>query len=195
MRGVPDLELIDLSDAGLEPSDAEEEIEVFDTFAENARAKARYFRRLTDLPTIADDSGIAVDALGGAPGVRSKRFSPAGFDLSGEERDRENLEHLLRLLGDLPLARRTARYVCAAALDTGEASEPRTFLGEAEGLILGRPRGRGGFGYDPIFFDQRSGKTFAELTPAEKDAVSHRGAAFRALGGYLSGSTLEGGES
>jgi XTP/dITP diphosphohydrolase len=195
LRGVPELDLIDLNDARVEPSEEEEGIEAFDTFAENALAKAHYFRRRTGLPTIADDSGIVVDALDGAPGVRSKRFSPAGLELSGEARDRENLEHLLRLLGDLPLARRTARYVCVAALDTGEGEEPRTFSGTAEGLILGDPRGRGGFGYDPIFFDQRSGKSFAELTPPEKDGISHRGAAFRALGHYLSSSTLEGGEA
>lgn len=195
MRGVPDLDLIDLNDVGAEPREEEEGIEVFETFAENAAAKARYFQELTQLPTIADDSGIVVDALEGAPGVRSKRFSPAASELSGEERDRENLEHLLKLLGDLPLAHRTARYVCVAALDTEGDGKPRTFSGTAEGLILGRPRGRGGFGYDPIFFDQHSGKTFAELTPGEKDAVSHRGAAFRALGRYLSESTLEGGET
>lgn len=195
MRGVPGLDLIDLNDAGVKPSEEEEGIEAFDTFAENAVAKARYFRERTGLPTVADDSGIVVDALDGAPGVRSKRFSPDAAGLSGEERDRDNLQHLLRLLGDLPLARRTGRYVCVAALDMGADEEPHTFTGTAEGLILGRPRGRGGFGYDPIFFDQHTGKSFAELTPAEKDAISHRGGAFRELGRYLSGSTLEGAET
>ena len=181
LRGVRGIELVDLNDAGLAESPEEDEVERFESFEENARAKAEYFARRTGLPTIADDSGIAVDALGGAPGVRSKRYAPATDGLSGEERDRANLLHLLEALGGRPPAERGARYVCVAALHLGDASGPELFRGEVEGLVLDRPRGFGGFGYDPIFFHPRSGRTFAELSAAEKDAVSHRGAAFRAL--------------
>lgn len=184
-EAVP-IDVIDLNDAGVEPTEAEDDIEVFDTFEENAVAKALYFQGLSGIPTVADDSGLVVDALGGAPGVRSKRYAPNPHELDGEARDKENLEHLLRELGETPLARRTARYVCVAALVEDEASPPKVFTGVAEGLILGSSRGRGGFGYDPVFYDQPSGKTFAELTPEEKNSVSHRGQAFRALAAHLS---------
>ncbi|MEX1255992.1 MAG: non-canonical purine NTP pyrophosphatase [Gemmatimonadota bacterium] len=184
LRGVPGLELLDLNDAGVRPTAEEEDIERFETFEENALAKARHFHTLSGLPVVADDSGICVDALGGLPGVRSKRFCPGGELLTDEERDRANNEYLLRLLGDLDLAERKASYVCIAALVEGEGP-PHLFEGKASGLILGNARGKGGFGYDPLFFDPLEGKTFAELSPAEKDARSHRGAAFRALAGHL----------
>jgi len=184
LRGIPGLHLMDLNDAGVPRTAEEEGIERYETFAENALAKARYFHSLSDEPVVADDSGLCVDALGGLPGVRSKRFSPGGELLADEERDAANNEYLLRLLGDLDLAARTASYFCVAALVTGEG-EPHLFEGQAPGLILGHARGKGGFGYDPLFFDPLEGKSFAELTPAEKDARSHRGAAFRALGDYL----------
>ena len=187
LQRVPALQFVDLNDVGVPWSEGEEDIEAFDSFRENAVAKARYFHRLTGLPTIADDSGIVVDALGGAPGVHSKRFAPVDENLLGEERDRENLEHLLRGLADVALAERAARYVCVAALVTAEDEKPTTFEGTAEGLILGNGRGGGGFGYDPVFFDPASGRTFAELTPAEKNAISHRGAAFRDLAAHLTG--------
>ncbi len=188
LRGVPDLQLVDLNDVGIPETPAEDEIEVYETFEENAVAKARYFHERSGLATVADDSGLVVDALGGAPGVRSKRFAPISGELSGEERDQENLEHLLRELANVELAERTARYVCVAALIDQDGGTPRTFVGTAEGLILGNGRGRGGFGYDPVFYDRASGNTFAQLTPDEKNAISHRGAAFRALAGHLSGS-------
>ena len=178
---------MDLNDAAVQPSRAEEGIEVFDSFEENARAKARYYFRATGLATVADDSGLVVDALGGAPGVRSKRFAPLTAEVTGEERDRENLEHLLRELADSALAERTARYVCVSALLHPDAGECKVFRGVSEGLILGARRGGGGFGYDSVFFDRASGKTFAELTPHEKNAVSHRGHAFRGLAAHLSG--------
>jgi XTP/dITP diphosphohydrolase len=117
--------------------------------------------------------------------VRSKRFSPDQH-LEGEELDRANVEHLVERLGELPLAKRTARYVCVAALVTHEGEW--TFRGEAPGLILGRPQGWGGFGYDPVFFQPELGKTFAQISEAEKNARSHRGKAFRALAGHLGGS-------
>jgi len=186
LRGVPGLHLMDLNDAAVQPSRAEEGIEVFDSFEENARAKARYYFRATGLATVADDSGLVVDALGGSPGVRSKRFAPLTAEVTGEERDRENLEHLLRELAGSTLAERTARYVCVAAVLHPDAGECNVFRGVSEGMILGARRGGGGFGYDPVFFDRASGKTFAELTPDEKNAASHRGHAFRALAAHLS---------
>ena len=186
LRNEPSLELVDLNAAGVPVSKDEDLIEEFDTFEKNAIAKATYFHWQTRLPTVADDSGIVVAALDGAPGVRSKRFAPVGEAVTGEERDRENLEHLLRELSDLDLAKRTARYVCVVALVKGGGRKPSVFRGTAEGLILGHGRGKGGFGYDPVFYDQRLGKTFAELTPDEKNAISHRGIAFRDLAFHLS---------
>ena len=186
LRSERRLELVDLNAEGVPVSKDEDLIEEFDTFEKNAIAKATYFHRRTHLPTLADDSGIVVDALDGAPGVRSKRFAPAAEGATGEERDRQNLECLLRELSDLDLPERTARYVCVVALVAGQGRKPRLFRGTAEGLILGHGRGKGGFGYDPVFYDQRLGRTFAELTPDEKNAISHRGVAFRDLARHLS---------
>ncbi len=185
LRGVPGLDLVDLMGVGLDPTPDEEEVEVFDTFEGNAVAKARYYAERLGAPVVADDSGLEVDALDGAPGVHSKRFAPVPPEVEGEERDRANNEHLLTLLGDLDLARRTARYVCVAAFLETPDGAPIVARGEVEGLILGRPAGWGGFGYDPLFYHPASGKTFAELDPAEKDALSHRGRAFRALAEML----------
>lgn len=185
LRGDPSIDVVGLGDLGIPWSEKEEEIEVFDTFDENAMAKARFFAPLTGLPTVADDSGLVVDALGGHPGVRSKRYSPQADALSGEERDRANLDYLLDELGDLPLAQRTARYVCVAAFVDADRNREIVVEGTCEGLILGRPRGRGGFGYDPAFLDSASGRTLAEMSPAEKDEISHRGRAFRALADTL----------
>ncbi len=181
---VPGLELLDLTTAGIPETEEEEGIEAFETFEENAAAKARYFARQSGLATVADDSGLVVDPLDGRPGVRSKRFSPRGRVLSGLERDRANNEYLLELLGDLALSRRTARYVCVAALVGGEQGDA-SFRGEAEGLILGRPRGSEGFGYDPLFFDPALGRTFAEIPREEKNRRSHRGRAFQAVAEHL----------
>lgn len=182
---VPGLELLDLDDARVEYSPDEEELEPFETFEENAGSKAAYFRRLTGLPTVADDSGLEVDALDGKPGVRTKRFAP-GDDLEGEERDLANNAHLLALLEGRPGPERGARYVCVAALAM-EEEEILTFRGEAPGIVLTEPRGGGGFGYDPIILDESSGRSFAELTDTEKNERSHRGRAFRALGDLLKG--------
>jgi XTP/dITP diphosphohydrolase len=183
LADVPGLELMDLSDAGVEYSPREEELEPFDTFEENASSKARYFRSKTGLPTVADDSGLEVHALDGRPGVRTKRFAP-GDDLEGEARDQANNAHLLRLLEGVPHEERGARYVCVAAL-AGEKGDVAVFRGEAPGVVLDGPRGGGGFGYDPIILDEASGKSFAELTADEKNTRSHRGGAFRALGEAL----------
>jgi len=179
LGAVPGLRVIDLDSAGIAKDPAEEELEPYDTFEENARSKAEYFQAKSGMPTVADDSGLAVDALGGAPGVRSKRFAP-DRGLNGKELNQANNEHLLAQLGDLDLAARTGRYVCAAVL-VGAQELPVVVRGEAEGLILGQPRGDGGFGYDPFFFDPKVGKTFAELDMEQKNARSHRGKAFRAL--------------
>ena len=144
------LRLVDLDEAGVPYDLREEELEPYKTFEENAASKAEYFHRLTGLPTVADDSGLAVDALGGAPGVRSKRFAPNPAGLVGEARDRANNAHLLGLLAGRPASERTARYVCVAALVGGEEGDSVTMLrGEARGVIAPAPRGKGGFGYDP----------------------------------------------
>lgn len=183
LGAVPGLCLIDLDSAGITKDPAEEELEPYETFEENARSKAEYFHAKSGIPTVADDSGLAVDALGGAPGVRSKRFAP-DRGLDGRELDQANNDHLMARLGDLDLAARTGRYVCAAVL-VGAAEVPVVVRGEAEGLILGEPRGRGGFGYDPYFFDPKIGKTFAEIDVVQKNERSHRGRAFRALADEL----------
>jgi XTP/dITP diphosphohydrolase len=183
LADVPDLELFDLEGVGVSYSPEEEELEPFDTFEENAASKARYFRRKTGLPTVADDSGLEVDALHGAPGVRTKRFAP-GDDLTGDARDQANNAHLLFRLEGQPFENRGARYVCVAAL-AWEEDTVETFRGEAPGVVLEAPRGGGGFGYDPIILDESSGKSFAELTAEEKNARSHRGGAFRAMGEAL----------
>ncbi len=183
LADVPGLELLDLDDAGVRESPEEEGLEPFDTFEANARSKAQYFHERTGLPTVADDSGIAADALGGAPGVRSKRFAP-DQGLEGLERDLANNRHLVRLLSDVAPEARTARYVCVACL-VGVGGAPHLFRGEAPGLIVSDPRGEGGFGYDPHVFDPEVGLTFAEMPPDEKNRRSHRGKAFRALGDAL----------
>jgi XTP/dITP diphosphohydrolase len=179
----PGLRILSLDEAGIPYSPEEDRIEIFDTFEENAKAKAAYFNSLCGAATIADDSGLEVVVLDGAPGVRSKRFAPAPH-LTGEERDQANNQHLVQLLASHKPQRRRARFVCVAVLHFG-LGEPMVFRGEAPGTIVLEPRGEGGFGYDPHFEGAETGKTFAELEPEEKDARSHRGNAFRALGAQL----------
>jgi XTP/dITP diphosphohydrolase len=162
---------------GLDDLATTEEIETGSTFTENALLKARYYQKRSGLPTLADDSGLEVDALGGAPGVHSARYG----GVSASDADRVN--KLLEALKDVPSERRGARFVCVAAFSWHGGEQ--TFIGEARGTILTEPRGQGGFGYDPIFFYQQMGKTFAELTATEKAKVSHRGRAFRQLAGWL----------
>ncbi|GAA1637932.1 RdgB/HAM1 family non-canonical purine NTP pyrophosphatase [Catellatospora bangladeshensis] len=150
------------------------------TFAENALLKAREGAKHTGLPTVADDSGLAVDALNGMPGVFSARWSGRHGD------DRANLDLVLAQIGDVPDEHRGASFVCAAALVLpGGATSPngREHLvsGKMTGRLIRAPRGENGFGYDPIFIAENNTRTNAELTPAEKDAISHRGKAFRAL--------------
>ncbi|GAA5156027.1 RdgB/HAM1 family non-canonical purine NTP pyrophosphatase [Pseudonocardia eucalypti] len=144
------------------------------TFAENALAKARDAVEATGLPAVADDSGLAVDALNGMPGVLSARWIGRHGD------DLGNLELLLGQLADVPDERRGAAFVCAAALVTPAGLEVVEH-GEWRGQLVRAPRGDGGFGYDPIFVPDGEERTSAELAPEEKDAASHRGRAFRAL--------------
>ncbi len=181
--GDPGIRLLGLDETGIPTLPEEEGLEAFDTFEENAKAKAAYFNRLSGQATIADDSGLEVDVLDGAPGVRSKRFAPR-LGLTGEERDLANNEHLVSLVSGHRPEKRTARYVCVAVLHFG-IGEPLVFRGEASGLIVPEPCGAGGFGYDPHFLDPELSKTFAEISAEEKDARSHRGKAFRALGEHL----------
>lgn len=167
---------IDLREAGIPWAPAEEEIEEFATFEENAMAKAKYFHGASGLPSIADDSGLAVDVLGGAPGVRSKRWS-GRVDLAGQALDDANNARLVdALLGRGEVA---ARYVCVAAY-TDEVGT-LTARGETVGKILSVARGVGGFGYDPYFWSSDLGATFGERTVEQKEAVSHRGRAVRRL--------------
>ena len=167
---------ITLDDAGIEESPDEEHIEVFDTFEANALAKARYFHRLSGLPTMADDSGLSVRALRRAPGVYSKRYSGRA-DLSGQALDDANNLKLLRSLRGCD--DRSASYSCAAAYVDDDLE--LVTMGETHGSVIEDPRGREGFGYDPYFFSSELGKTFGEAATEEKQEVSHRGRAFRAL--------------
>ena len=183
LRGIPGLTLLDLDDIGLEWRDEEEALEPFDTFEENARSKAEYFHTRTGLPTVADDSGLEVDALQGAPGVRSKRFAPVE-GLTGHKLDQANNDYLTQQLGSLEIEKRTSQYVCVAVL-LGFTDQMIIARGEAKGVILTEPRGDGGFGYDPYFFKPDLEMTFAELHPDQKNELSHRGKAFRTLGSIL----------
>ena len=149
------------------------------TFEENALAKARYFAAMTGELALADDSGLCVDALAGAPGVRSRRFA-AVDEARGERQDAANNRHLLALLADVPDDRRTAHYVCSAAAAWLDGRET-VHTGTCDGVILREPRGTGGFGYDPLFYVADEGQTFGELPPDRKNALSHRGKAVRAL--------------
>jgi XTP/dITP diphosphohydrolase len=142
------------------------------TFEENARLKAEAFSRRTDLPVLADDSGLEVDALGGAPGVMSARYG------SPTLKDSARCRALLKGLVDVPEAERAARFRCVLALARA-GKVLATFTGVVEGRIPTAPRGKNGFGYDPVFLHPGAGRTFAELSREEKEALSHRGAAIR----------------
>jgi XTP/dITP diphosphohydrolase len=172
-----------LDSAGIAEDEAEDAIEVHDTFLANAHAKAAYFIRMTGRATIADDSGISVDALDGAPGVRSRRFA-ARSGLTGIALDRANNERLLHELRHTPEAERTAHYTCAAVLHLPDG---RRFaaIGTCAGAILQQPRGHGGFGYDPLFLLPDLGLTFGEVSGEQKQRRSHRARAFRALAGSI----------
>jgi XTP/dITP diphosphohydrolase len=148
------------------------------TFAENARLKALYYASATGLPSMADDSGLEIDAMEGRPGIESARFG--GVDTTYPEK----FELIYDALRRVRLPGSPARFVCAVALADGDAIAFEA-SGTVEGCIASRPAGTGGFGYDPIFFYPPYGCTLAEVSPEQKAAVSHRGAAFRQLRAYL----------
>jgi XTP/dITP diphosphohydrolase len=154
------------------------------TFADNALLKARAVAAATGRPAVADDSGLCVDALAGMPGVFSARWAGRHGD------DRANLELLLAQLSDVPDGMRGAHFACAAALVTRDGRE-LVEEGRLEGTLTRAPRGTGGFGYDPVLQPTGETRTTAEMTSEEKDAISHRGRAFRALVSHLA-SELDG---
>jgi XTP/dITP diphosphohydrolase len=177
------IEVVFPDDVGLYPAGAEDMLELGETFEANARRKAEHFIRLSGLPTVADDSGLEVLSLGGAPGVRSRRW--AGVSGSDAEVDAANNAELIRRLAGATGVRRGARYRCVLVYLAAPGSVPRAFEGSCAGRILEQPKGEGGFGYDPYFLSDELGKTFGEASPAEKDAVSHRGKALRELAAAL----------
>ncbi len=178
-------EVVFPDEAGVPESVAEESLEAADSFETNARVKAEYFARKTGLPTVADDSGLEVFSLGGQPGVRSKRW--AGVSGTSAEVDAANNAELQRRLRGAPETRRRARYRCVLVLLRTPSAIPAVFDGTASGLILEEPRGTGGFGYDPYFLSDDLGRTFAEVSGPEKDAISHRGRALQKLVAALAG--------
>ena len=155
------------------------------TFTENALLKGRYVCAATGLPAVAEDSGLSVDVLGGAPGVFSARWSGRHGD------DAANLKLLLAQLADVPDEHRGARFVCAAALVTPAGLET-VELGELTGTLERAPRGDGGFGYDPVLRPHGDTRTCAELTAEEKNAISHRGVAVRALSPAIAAALVRG---
>jgi XTP/dITP diphosphohydrolase len=194
-----------LGDAGLDVElvgvdaypDAPEVPETGDTFEANALLKARAVARATGELAVADDSGICVDALNGMPGVLSARWSGNlrdgddrdgddrdDDDRDGDDRDAVNLRLVLAQVADVPDERRGASFECAAVAVFPDGEE-LVAHGRLKGTLTRAPRGRGGFGYDPIFLPTGSDRTTAEMAPAEKDAISHRGRAFRALARLL----------
>lgn len=166
--------------SALDYPDMPEVIEDGSTFEENAVKKAVEVSRFTGLPALADDSGLSVDALGGAPGVFSARF--AGED----HNDRANNAKLLQLMADIPDGERQAHFVCILAYAT-PSGNIHTFRGICEGMILRETRGNHGFGYDPLFFLPKYGKTMAELEPEEKNRISHRAKAYQKFVEWLTG--------
>jgi XTP/dITP diphosphohydrolase len=172
-------EVIDLAEAGVPESPEEDGLEVFETFEANALAKARHFHALTGMATVADDSGLAVSALGGRPGVLSKRWSGRS-DLSGQALDDENNRLLLERMAETGSADRGAHYVCVAAYVDGV--QEIVCRGEVHGRVLEEARGTGGFGYDPYFAPKElGGRSFGEASQEEKQGVSHRARAFGSL--------------
>ena len=170
LAGIPDLELVGLD----QHPEAPEVEETGDTFAANALLKARAVSAATGLPAVADDSGLCVDFLGGAPGIRSARWAGEPSD------DAANLALVLAQVADIPDDQLGAHFACAAALVVPGVGE-RVVGGRVDGRLVRTPRGSGGFGYDPIFVPDGETRTTAELPAADKDAISHRGRAFRSL--------------
>lgn len=163
-----------------DPADFPDVEETGDTYLENATLKAAAVSVALGIPALADDSGIEVDALGGRPGVRSARYAGEGAT------DEQNLRELTRAIRGIPAGGRTARYRCLAVLAFPDGAVVHAD-GTCEGILETSPRGSGGFGYDPIFQPAGWDETMAELTPEQKDRISHRGRAFRALRDQLAG--------
>ncbi|HKW40243.1 MAG TPA: RdgB/HAM1 family non-canonical purine NTP pyrophosphatase [Gemmatimonadales bacterium] len=175
--GLP-FELAFPVDQFLERLPDEPDLELGTSFAENAVSKARYFAKRSNVPTLAEDSGLEVDALDGAPGVFSARWAQMHGTGAG---DTANNALLLERLAGVPEAERTARYRCVVAYLEAPLAKPQLVEATCDGRILETPRGSGGFGYDPLFFSTELGMTFAEAPIAAKQRVSHRGRAIRAL--------------
>ena len=178
-RGLPFV-LAFPEDLHLAPSMQEEELEQGSTFVENAVAKARHFAAVSGLATIADDSGLEVDALDGAPGPFSARFARLA-GRGGPDPDEANNRLLLERLAGIPADRRTARYRCVVAYMDRAQATPHLVEATSEGRIVDTPQGDGGFGYDPLFWSDDLGMTMAQASLAAKQRVSHRGRAVRAL--------------
>ena len=178
------IHVTDLTEVGVPETADEASIESWETFEENALAKAQYFFRRTGIPTFADDSGLAVDALGGAPGVRSRRLS-GRTDLSGKSLDAANNATLLGQLRRMKALPAAASFVCAAAFADANMAVVR--LGTTAGVIVPQPRGFSGFGYDPHFVSHELNETFGEASDEAKLRVGHRGRAFRSLLAELKG--------
>ena len=174
--GLP-FEIAFPADRFLEHLPEEADLEGSSGYVENAVAKARYFATRSGLPTVADDSGLEVDALDDAPGPRSARYS----GVTGAGADAANNALLLKKLAGVPEAQRGARYRCVVAYLATPSAVPQRVEATCEGFILTEPRGEGGFGYDPLFFSPELKMTFGEAPAAAKQRVSHRGRAFRAL--------------
>ena len=173
------VEVVFPDDVMLYEESAEALLETGDTFEANARHKAEHFAYRSGLLTVADDSGLEVFSLGGAPGVRSRRW--AGASGGPTAVDAANNAELLRRLAGASEPRRRARYRCVLVLLRAPGANPELFEGVCAGRILEAPEGSGGFGYDPLFWSDDLGKSFGEASAEEKDGVSHRGRALRAL--------------
>jgi len=179
--GLP-FQVVFPDEIGLEPLPEEDELEQTDTYTGNAVAKARHFAGRSGLPTVADDSGLEVDALGGAPGVRSARFAIQQARVApGQSVDDANNALLLAQLAGVPEEQRTARYRCVIAYLPTPGDAPEIVEATCEGRVLPELRGTNGFGYDPLFFSDDLQRGFGEVPAATKHRVSHRGRAFRAL--------------
>jgi XTP/dITP diphosphohydrolase len=165
------LSLIDLTESYPAPKETGE------TYAENALLKADYYQSRTGMLTLADDSGLSVEALNGAPGVYSARYAGEGASSA------MMVAKLLKALEDVPVTERSAHFTCAVAIVGDGVRE--VFEGRCDGMIAMAPQGEGGFGYDPVFIDPQSGQTFAELSSEEKATRSHRGLALRRVREYL----------
>jgi XTP/dITP diphosphohydrolase len=174
-------ELVSLIDIGLS---AEEYKENGSNFRENAEGKGLYYYKMTGIPTLADDSGLVVDALGGAPGVYSARW--AGVNATDQSRIAKLLKEMINISED----KRTAAFICAASfIDDNKVI--KTVEGKVDGLITFEPQGEKGFGYDPVFFYPTANCTFAEMKSEDKNLISHRGLAFREIADFLINDTFK----